>query len=70
MVFTAVYGNPHPSNREELWDKFDGWALRIFRPWLPAGDFNKTHSLDERDHGQPEMDRHYIKFSNWIETMR
>ncbi|KAJ8422846.1 hypothetical protein Cgig2_033485 [Carnegiea gigantea] len=64
----AVYANPHPSNRGELWDKLESWASRINRPWPMAGDFNETRSLEERDHSGPDMARRCSKFNNWIEN--
>ncbi|KAJ8448534.1 hypothetical protein Cgig2_012178 [Carnegiea gigantea] len=67
-LFTVVYANPDPSNREELWDKLESSASRINRPWLMAGDFNETRTLEERDHGGPDMARRCSKFNNWIEN--
>ena len=37
-------------------------------PWMLAGDFNETRSLEERDHGGKEMARRCAKFNNWIEN--
>ncbi|KAJ8433609.1 LOW QUALITY PROTEIN: hypothetical protein Cgig2_016539 [Carnegiea gigantea] len=53
---------------EELWDKLETWASRINHPWLLAGDFNKTRSLDERDHDGLDMARHCSIFNSWIEN--
>ena len=36
--------------------------------WLLAGDFNETSSLDERNHGGPDMQRRCNRFTYWIEN--
>ncbi|KAJ8437463.1 hypothetical protein Cgig2_012903 [Carnegiea gigantea] len=66
--FTAIYANPHPSARDELWAKLEDRASTMSRPWLLAGDFNETKSLLERDHGGPDMARRCARFNNWIEN--
>ncbi|KAJ8443567.1 hypothetical protein Cgig2_020654 [Carnegiea gigantea] len=43
-------------------------AYRTNQPWMLAGDFNETKSLEERDHGGCEMDRRCQNFNNWIEN--
>ena len=40
----------------------------MYQPWLSVGDFNETHSLDERDHGDNDMAHRCAKFNNWIEN--
>ncbi|KAJ8424220.1 hypothetical protein Cgig2_011631 [Carnegiea gigantea] len=37
-------------------------------PWLLAGDYNETRTLDERDHSGLDMARHCSKFNNGIEN--
>ncbi|KAJ8447113.1 hypothetical protein Cgig2_022842 [Carnegiea gigantea] len=66
--FTAIYASPHATLREELWTKLEHHANSSRAPWLLAGDFNETRSLEERDHGGPDMARRCSKFSNWIEN--
>ena len=43
-------------------------ATSFSHPWLLAGDFNETRSLNERDHGGPDMARGCPKCNNWIEN--
>ena len=38
------------------------------RPWLLAGDFNETVSIEERNHGGPDMRRRCNRFKYWIEN--
>ncbi|KAJ8442674.1 hypothetical protein Cgig2_003718 [Carnegiea gigantea] len=52
----------------ELWDKLESWASSNNRPWLMVGTFNETRSLEERNHGGPDMARHCSKFNDWIEN--
>ncbi|KAJ8422962.1 hypothetical protein Cgig2_002711 [Carnegiea gigantea] len=44
------------------------YRATIQQPWLFAGNFNETASLEERNHGGIEMLRHCEKFKNWIEN--
>ncbi|KAJ8422017.1 hypothetical protein Cgig2_007567 [Carnegiea gigantea] len=67
-LFTTIYASPRSSGREELWKKLEGRALTTNHPWLLAGDFNETKTLDERDHGGADMARCCSKFNNWIEN--
>jgi len=62
--FIAVYANPHPYLREDLWNKLESQAESFQRPWILAGDFNETRNLDERNHGGPDMARRCAKFNN------
>ncbi|KAJ8420090.1 LOW QUALITY PROTEIN: hypothetical protein Cgig2_002031 [Carnegiea gigantea] len=61
----AVYASPHSHKREGLWTNIQEFGAM---PWLLVGDFNKTISLDERNHGKSEMVRHCIRFKHWIEN--
>ncbi|KAJ8424240.1 LOW QUALITY PROTEIN: hypothetical protein Cgig2_023861 [Carnegiea gigantea] len=56
-LIMTIYTSPHTSTREELWEKLEERASSINCPWLLTGDFNKTRSLEERDHGGPFMAR-------------
>ncbi|KAJ8450710.1 LOW QUALITY PROTEIN: hypothetical protein Cgig2_021182 [Carnegiea gigantea] len=67
-LFTAIYASPHSYGREELWKKLEGRASTTNRPWLLAGDFNETKTLDERDHRGADMARRCSKSNNWIEN--
>ncbi|KAJ8437488.1 hypothetical protein Cgig2_007465 [Carnegiea gigantea] len=62
--FTTIYASPQNSLREELWTRLTSHANNTGRPWLLAGDFNETRSLEERGHGGPDMARRCAKFSN------
>ncbi|XP_074297142.1 uncharacterized protein LOC141627825 [Silene latifolia] len=65
--FSAVYASPDPSNKRELWSELENFAKSNNRPWLLAGDFNETRSLNERHGGDRNMARRCEKFNDWIE---
>ena len=50
---TFVYASPHSHIREVLWQQLHSFAVDYRKPWLLAGDFNETVSLEERNHGGP-----------------
>ncbi|KAK9676512.1 hypothetical protein RND81_11G082100, partial [Saponaria officinalis] len=62
--FSAVYASTDPANRRELWHKLEQFARTNNHPWMLAGDFNKTRSLDERHGGDHNMARRCEKFNN------
>ncbi|XP_021830718.1 uncharacterized protein LOC110770811 [Prunus avium] len=47
-LFTAVYGNPCPSRRVNLWNALDTIASAWKLPWLLAGDFNDILYAQEK----------------------
>jgi len=65
---TFVYASPHTQRREILWQELHQVATDCRLPWLLAGDFNETTSLDERNHGGPDMRRRCARFKHWIEN--
>ncbi|XP_074293271.1 uncharacterized protein LOC141620249 [Silene latifolia] len=67
-LFSAIYASPDPTNRRALWSELESFARRNNLPWLLAGDFNETRSLDERHGGDSNMARRCDKFNNWIEN--
>ncbi|XP_074293854.1 uncharacterized protein LOC141621031 [Silene latifolia] len=66
--FTAVYASPDPSNRRDLWRELEIFARNNNHPWLLAGDFNETRSLNERHGGDSNMARRCDAFNDWIEN--
>jgi len=67
-LFTVVYAYPHVQERENLWDELQQFATNCTKPWLIGGHFNETISLEERNHGSPDMIRRCTKFKHWIEN--
>ena len=67
-LLTIVYASPHTQHRDILWQKLQQFASVHDKPWLLAGDFNETISLEERNHGVPEMLRRCKRFKHWIEN--
>ncbi|XP_074306361.1 uncharacterized protein LOC141641605 [Silene latifolia] len=67
-LFSAVYASPDPTNRHALWSELESFAHVNNLPWVLAGDFNETRSLDERHGGDSNMARRCDKFNNWIEN--
>lgn len=47
-LFTAIYGNPCPSRRVNLWNALDTIASAWKLPWLLAGDFNDILYAQEK----------------------
>ena len=67
-ILTIVYANPHAPRCEALWHELEVFASHCNKPWLLAGDFNKTVNLEERNHGGEEMLRRCARFKHWIEN--
>lgn len=67
-LLTVVYASPHVNLRETLWIELLSFAQQCTHPWPVTGDFNDTISLDERNHGGPEMQRRCTRFKHWIEN--
>ncbi|XP_074283852.1 uncharacterized protein LOC141608393 [Silene latifolia] len=57
-----------PSNRRNLWSELETFARNNNRPWMLAGDFNETRSLNKRHGGDSNMARRCENFNNWIEN--
>ena len=67
-LLTFIYASPQPQTREVLWQELQHRASEYQRPWLLAGDFNETASLEERNHGGADMWRRCQRFKAWIEN--
>ena len=65
-VLTFIYASPHSHIRDNLWNELQTFAVGCGKPL--AGDFNETVSLDERNHGGPEMEMRCLCFKHWIEN--
>ncbi|KAJ8431324.1 hypothetical protein Cgig2_013540 [Carnegiea gigantea] len=63
---TVIYASPRITQRDTLWGNLHHFASKCTYPWLLAGDFNETTSLDERNHGGPDMLRRCTRFKHWI----
>jgi len=50
-ILTFNYASPQLHNRDILWPQLQQFASTVGKPWLLAGDFNETVSLEERNHG-------------------
>lgn len=46
-VFSAVYGSPNQVTRNQLWEELIDRATSNTGPWLVAGDFNDTATVNE-----------------------
>ncbi|KAL8153484.1 LOW QUALITY PROTEIN: hypothetical protein V2J09_011244 [Rumex salicifolius] len=68
-IFSAIYADPIPTNREELWERLLSFNDSNSRPWLLMGDFNETMSLDERTRDSDGMRRRCEKFHGWVDDM-
>ncbi|XP_074292463.1 uncharacterized protein LOC141619337 [Silene latifolia] len=67
-LFSAVYASPDPTNRKELSVELETLVRQNDKPWLLAGDFDKTRNLNERHGGNSSMARRCAVFNNWIEN--
>lgn len=47
-LFSAIYASPDTSLRKELWDELERVKDAYSGPWLLAGDFNETLSMNSR----------------------
>ncbi|KAK9671139.1 hypothetical protein RND81_12G009000 [Saponaria officinalis] len=48
--------------------ELESFARSNNRPWMLAGDFNETRSINERHGGDQNMARRCDRFNNWIEN--
>ena len=67
-LLTFVYASPQIQTREILWRQLQQLATEYLKPWLLTGDFNETTSLEERNHGGPEILRRCNRFKHWIDN--
>ncbi|XP_010666673.1 uncharacterized protein LOC104883809 [Beta vulgaris subsp. vulgaris] len=66
-LFSAVYASPDSTLRKELWRELEKIKDSYFGPWLLAGDFNETMTMNERNGSESsEMSRRCREFSNWV----
>ncbi|KAL8130290.1 LOW QUALITY PROTEIN: hypothetical protein V2J09_019445 [Rumex salicifolius] len=68
-VFSAIYANPSPPNREVLWEWVLGLKSLVNQPWLLMGDFNETLTMEERTGDSDAMRHHYDRFRGWADDM-
>lgn len=54
--------------RDIIWSELQQFDIQYSIPWLLAGDFNETISVDERMHGRPEMLRRCTRVKHRIEN--
>ncbi|XP_021737344.1 uncharacterized protein LOC110703873 [Chenopodium quinoa] len=67
--FTAVYGSPDPSKRQELWRELKDYAANHNVPWMLAEDFNDTRFRWERSSYCVETSRRAARFNEWVEDV-
>ncbi|KAJ8427137.1 hypothetical protein Cgig2_021393 [Carnegiea gigantea] len=67
-LFAAIYVSPTQQLRKELWAIVIQFAHSTESARMLVSDYNKTRSLDERDHGGHDMNKRCILFANWIEN--
>ncbi|XP_028777172.1 uncharacterized protein LOC114733838 [Neltuma alba] len=66
ILFTAVYGSPRPIPRENLWRQLLQIAEGVHSPWILAGDFNATISMNERRGGSRHAQAGCKSFKQFI----
>ncbi|XP_057246683.1 uncharacterized protein LOC130589440 [Beta vulgaris subsp. vulgaris] len=69
-LFSAIYASPDTVLRRQLWEELEKIKNSYSGPWLLAGDFNETISMNERNGvGGSEMERRCRNFANWIDNV-
>ncbi|XP_074265314.1 uncharacterized protein LOC141587744 [Silene latifolia] len=68
--FSAVYASPNPHNRHELWAELECYAHSHNHPWMIAGDFNETRTIQERHGGDQNMRWNKEVFGNIFRKKR
>ncbi|KAL8161692.1 hypothetical protein V2J09_013181 [Rumex salicifolius] len=68
-LFSAIYANLAPSNKEELWERLLNMKADASQPWLLMGDFNETLSMDERTRESDTMHHRCDRFRSWVDDM-
>ncbi|KAL9242086.1 hypothetical protein vseg_016122 [Gypsophila vaccaria] len=67
-ILSAVYASPDTQKREEWSTEIQTFGQSLDKPWMLAGDFNDTRSLNERNGNSYAMRRRCEKFNHWIEN--
>ena len=67
-MFTTVYASPNESVRQSLRLELNAFGQLCDVPWLMAGDFNETRTMEERCNCSVELARRCTKFNAWIES--
>lgn len=66
-LFSAVYVSPDSTIRKALWSELERIKESYTGPWMLAGDFNETMSMQEWNGLESsEMARRCYDFSNWV----
>lgn len=69
VTFSVIYASPNSIIRREWWQELEKIKNAYTGPWLLAGDFNETTSINERNGVEgSEIERRCREFSNWIEN--
>ena len=67
-MLTTVYASPNELVRQSLWLELNAFGQHCDVPWLLAGDFNETRTVEERCNCSDELARRCNKFDAWIES--
>ncbi|XP_055960701.1 uncharacterized protein LOC126667366 [Mercurialis annua] len=67
FLFTAVYGSPSPSNRNNMWRDLSSLNIGNNFPWIIAGDFNAILYSTDRKGGSRFRNHGCPHFSNFLE---
>ncbi|KAJ8422016.1 hypothetical protein Cgig2_007566 [Carnegiea gigantea] len=65
---TIIYASPHETLRQSLWANLSEYGRTCNKPWLLAGDLNKTRSMEERFNCSDDLARWCNNFNLWIEN--
>ncbi|KAJ8450090.1 hypothetical protein Cgig2_033284 [Carnegiea gigantea] len=63
-LFTAIYANPHPAARDELWQKLERIAMIMHRPWLLVS-LGGNMTCNARHYAIVQQCRLLIELPNW-----
>jgi len=67
-AFSAIYSSPQKIMHHQLWDDLSEFNRLNDQPWLLAGDFNDTRSMDERINCSDTLERRCKNLNYWIEN--
>ncbi|KAJ8429765.1 hypothetical protein Cgig2_006456 [Carnegiea gigantea] len=63
-----TYASPNKMLRQSLWADLREYGRTCNKPWLVAGDFNKTRNTEERFNCSDDLAGRYNNFNLWIQN--
>ena len=67
---SVIYASPNETLCQSLWRELGEFCSTCNKPWLLAGDFDDTKSMDDHFNCSEDLVRRCNNFSLWIENTK